>query len=383
MAPILADQPPPATPCHDATMTTREIESLAQLDAVLGAPAGQRPLAGLRIQGVDLAARESELLRCDPSGAVVLGGNLTDRLEEHLRHGGALVFPAASGAPIDPYRSRLYDATELYAGLAENGYAATPDARAYAWWLDASVRSDVYVTLLRSIHDDSIGDALDEACAGRRVVGVMGGHAVQRGEPAYDDAARLGRDLARAGILVATGGGPGAMEAANLGARCADRSDDRLEHALRRVAAVPSFRPDVTAWAALGLTVRDEIGEAHQLPSVGVPTWFYGHEPPNVFAGLIAKFFSNALREDGLLARCTDGVIYLPGAAGTVQEVFQAATGHFYAEAPLAPLVLVGRRAWTEELPVWPLLTALAADRAMDRTLHLVDTVAEAAAIFR
>ena len=77
--------------------------------------------------------------------------------------------------------------------------------------------------------------------------------------------------------------------------------------------------------------MRDDLGEPAEVTSVGVPTWFYGHEPPNVFAGAIAKFFSNALREDGLLARCTDGVVYLPGAAGTVQEVFQAVTGHYYA----------------------------------------------------
>jgi predicted Rossmann-fold nucleotide-binding protein len=361
------------------TMTTREIESLEQLDAAL---AGGRSLAGLRIQGVDLSAREELLLRSDPAGAVILGGVLSDQLEEHLRHGGALVFPAVTGAPIDPYRARLYDASELYAGLADQGYAATPDARAFTWYTDESVRRDIYTTLLRAVHDDSIGDALDELCTGRRVVGVMGGHAVQRGDPAYAEAARLGRDLARAGILVATGGGPGAMEAANLGARSAHRPGDYLDRALIRLAAVPSFQPDVTAWASLGLAVRDDLGEPAEITSVGVPTWFYGQEPSNVFAGAIAKFFSNALREDGLLARCTDGVVYLPGAAGTVQEVFQAVTGHYYASRPTAPLVFVGRTAWSEDLPLWPLLSALAAGRAMADTVHLVDSVGEAAALF-
>lgn len=360
-------------------MTTREIESLAELDEALG---NGRSLAGLRIQGVDLTAREDLLLACDPAGAVVLGGVLSDRLEEHLRHGGALVFPAVTGAPIDPYRSRLYDATELYAGLAEWGYAATPDARAFAWYGDESVRRDVYTTLLRAVHDDSMGDALDELCAGRRVVGVMGGHAVDRGDPAYGEAARLGRALARAGVLLATGGGPGAMEAANLGARAGHRSDDYLDRALDRLADVPSFRPDVTAWARLALAVRNELGEPTEISSVGVPTWFYGQEPPNVFAGAIAKFFSNALREDGLLARCTDGVVYLPGAAGTVQEVFQAVTGHYYASSPTAPLVFVGRSAWTDELPLWPLLSALASGRPMAGTVHLVDSVEEAAEVF-
>ena len=44
----------------------------------------------------------------------------------------------------------------------------------------------------------------------------MGGHAAQRGDAEYADAARLGHALG-AHHVVATGGGPGAMEAANLG----------------------------------------------------------------------------------------------------------------------------------------------------------------------
>ena len=75
--------------------------------------------------------------------------------------------------------------------------------------------------------------------------------------------------------------------------------------------------------------------------SIGIPTWFYGHEPPNVFCDGIAKFFSNALREDGLLARSTEGIVVLPGAAGTAQEVFQAVTPLYYA-AEGAPLPRAG-----------------------------------------
>jgi hypothetical protein len=44
-------------------------------------------------------------------------------------------------------------------------------------------------------------------------------------------------------------------------------------------------------------------------------------------------------------------------------------------------MVLVGRRYWTEELPVWPLLRALATGRTMASRVHLVDTVEEAAAL--
>ena len=57
-------------------------------------------------------------------------------------------------------------------------------------------------------------------------------------------------------------------------------------------------------------------------PNLALPTWFYGHEPTNLFSSYIAKYFANSLREDGLLAIARHGVIYAPGSAGTVQEVF-------------------------------------------------------------
>ena len=49
-----------------------------------------------------------------------------------------------------------------------------------------------------------------------------------------------------------------------------------------------------------------------------------------MFGRGIAKYFSNALREDGLLARCTAGTVVLAGAAGTVQEIFQGVTRLYY-----------------------------------------------------
>jgi hypothetical protein len=67
---------------------------------------------------------------------------------------------------------------------------------------------------------------------------------------------------------------------------------------------------------------------------VGVATWWYGHEPPNVFASAIAKFFQHAVREATLLRRCDGGIADLPGAAGTVQEVFHDAGDNDDAEAP-------------------------------------------------
>ncbi|MCQ8209916.1 LOG family protein, partial [Cutibacterium acnes subsp. acnes] len=105
---------------------------------------------------------------------------------------------------------------------------------------------------------------------------------------------------------------------------------------LRKVAGTA----DVTAWVQAGLDVVSSWPQGAGHRTIGIPTWFYGHEPPNVFATSIIKYFSNALREDILLNRCRGGIIYLPGQAGTVQELFQALTGNYYAtsEDEMTPL---------------------------------------------
>jgi hypothetical protein len=124
-------------------------------------------------------------------------------------------------------------------------------------------------------------------------------------------------------------------------------------------------------------------GSYAESPDAAIPTWFYGHEPTNVFATGIAKYFANALREDTLLHRCRGGIVYLPGQAGTVQEIFQAVTENFYAaDASLvAPMVLVGVEYWTSTYPAWPLLQRLGAGRPMGAVVHCVDTVDEAASL--
>ncbi|MCF3123378.1 LOG family protein [Streptomyces arenae] len=351
----------------------REIETLAEFDEV----SGRGGLAGCRVQAVDLTERTSALLAADVAGAVFLGCPMDEDAAARVRASGALVFPPVPGLPFNPYRGLLYTPDDLFAGLADGGYDATPDAHAYDWFQRTTADGDVFSSMLRAIHDDSISDALDELLVGARVVGVMGGHAMARGTEEYAGAARLGRELSRAGFTVATGGGPGAMEAANLGAYASVLADDMLDEALELLAKAPSFTPSVTEWARAAFAVRERwpAGGA----SVGIPTWFYGHEPPNPFAAHLAKYFANATREDGLLARSNAGVVFLPGAAGTVQEVFDNTTPNYYeSRGEPRPMVLVDRAHWTEHLPVWPLLQALARDRAMESRIALVDRVEDA-----
>ncbi|MGW5732859.1 MULTISPECIES: LOG family protein [Streptomyces] len=374
-------QPTPASasaprPSSQLPGGDREIESLEEFDALVAASGS---LAGCRVQAIDLTARTSALRGCDATGAVFLGCPMEQDAVDAMRTAGALVFPPVPDLPFDPYRGLLYTPEGLFAGLSTGGYEATPDARAYAWFQETKADGDVFSSMLRAIHDDSISDALDELLVSARVVGVMGGHAMARGTDEYEGAARLGRSLARSGYTVATGGGPGAMEAANLGAYASVFRDEMLDEALELLAKAPSFTPSITEWARAAFDVRERWPSGGA--SVGIPTWFYGHEPPNAFATHLAKYFANATREDGLLARSNAGVIFLPGAAGTLQEIFDAATPNYYeSRGEPAPMILVDEDHWTNHLPAWPLLRALAQGRSMEPKIALVDKVEEAPA---
>jgi predicted Rossmann-fold nucleotide-binding protein len=167
------------------------------------------------------------------------------------------------------------------------------------------------------------------------------------------------------------------MEAANLGGWLADQPELALDEALTVLSGVPSFRPDIGAWAAAAFEVRKRWPNGRE--SLGIPTWHYGHEPPNAFATAIAKYFGNPVREAILLQVCDAGIVFLPGAGGTVQEIFQDACENYYAdESSVAPMVLVGEEYWTKTFPAWPLLQSLAAGRPMESQVHLVDSVEDA-----
>jgi len=348
-----------------------EVDSLEDLDRRLAA--GPTSLAGWRLNSLDLTAYTEELIGLDVAGATFLGCTLPPGLAASLDARGALVLPTLRSVSLNSYRTSLYAPEDLYDAPT---YLKTHDAHAYAWSRHAVDRDAM---LARTLHDHAIDDALAEWVSGRQLVGVMGGHALRRDDPAYADAARFGH-LVGGRLTVATGGGPGAMEAANLGAYLSGRRAKSLAAAIRRLARVPAFRPSIDDWLAPARGVREKYPDGAD--SLGIPTWHYGHEPTNVFPTTIAKFFRNALREALLVQICGAGIVFLPGSGGTVQEVFQDASENYYAdESSLAPMVLVGATYWTQTLPVWPLLQSLAHGRPMEKHVHLVDSVEEAAAI--
>ena len=133
---------------------------------------------------------------------------------------------------------------------------------------------------------------------------------------------------------------------------------------------------------ASAYAVRDRWPVAEAGASLSIPTWFYGHEPSNLFATGIAKYFANALREDTLLHRCRGGIVYLPGQAGTVQEIFQAVTENFYAADRDPDRPDGAGREWTtgpSACPPGRCSQRLAADRPMAEAIHCVDDIAAAA----
>ena len=262
-----------------------DLESLEQFDAHL---ASGDSLVGVFVQSVDLRARSIALRSVAVTGAVFLGCELYPTDASALARAGALVFPRLPDLPFDPYRPALYTPAELYRGL-ENGYPATTDAAIFAWSAAQLRPGRLEADLAVALHDHSVTEALEQVLAGldpAAVVGIMGGHAQQRGSGPYRASAELAHDLAGVGFTVLSGGGPGAMEAANLGAAFTG-TPGQLQAAIDDLAAADTWATDITGWARSALAVY----RAHPCErlSLGIPTWFYGHEPPNLFATRIAK----------------------------------------------------------------------------------------------
>lgn len=286
-------------------------------------------------------------------------------------------------APYCVTRKTLYTPAELYEGYAagsEPNYGNCFDAKVYQYYLFTGKHGmSHYESLARSLHDHGIQSALTtfmEEHDPHRCVGIMGGHAQSRTDGIYSDIAILSKRLTEEGFIMLSGGGPGAMEATHLGAWMAGRTSREMEEALDMLSAAPKFNDE--GWLASAFDVINRFPQ-DKYESLGIPTWLYGHEPSTPFATHIAKFFDNSVREDSILTLSYGGLVYTPGSAGTMQEIFQEAVQNHYLSFGFAsPMIFLGKKYWTTEMPIYPLLDQLMeTGRYKNLLLTLTDDIDE------
>jgi uncharacterized protein (TIGR00730 family) len=134
-------------------------------------------------------------------------------------------------------------------------------------------------------------------------VTVFGSARFKPGHRYYELAREVGRELARAGFVTITGGGPGIMEAANRGAR--------------------------------------EAGG----PSVGLNILLPHEQGANPYVDASVEFRYFFVRKV-MLVKYSCAYIVMPGGLGTLDEMFEAATLIQCGKIGPFPLVLVGGRFW-------------------------------------
>ena len=156
---------------------------------------------------------------------------------------------------------------------------------------------------------------------------VFGSARTRPDDPIYELARTIGKRLAEAGYAVITGGGPGAMEAANRGCR-----------------------------EGGGLSVGCNI----ELP----------HEQgmnPYVDVGVEFRYF---FARKVMFVKYADGFVILPGGIGTLDELFESLTLIQTGKVRHFPVVLVGR-AWWSGLIDWMRGTLLAEGAISETDLEL------------
>lgn len=283
--------------------------------------------------------------------------------------------------PYEPIPQRLYKGDDLFHDFDPSrpaSWGKTKDFEIYRHFVKTGGGrpKNLYLGMMQALHDSAITRYTDELIAHRRVAGIMGGHEMVRDSPAYRKVAILARLLTKNKIMICTGGGPGAMEASHLGALLANEPDSELTQALARLKSQPNTPKKLAKIvgssgkvdAALVAQAHEWFKPANEIfirntsggESLAVPTWQYGHEPTTPFATSIAKYFQNSIREDGLLAIAKQGIVYVEGTAGTIQEIFQDGAQNYYKTfGCFSPMVLFGVKYWTKTYPVISVLKKL------------------------
>lgn len=286
--------------------------------------------------------------------------------------------------PFRPIRGSLYTSEELSRNFdpqRPESLAETGDFLTYRYFVmnGRAAPSDPFSGMMQALHDNSIAQSMFDFLKDYKFkAAIMGGHRETRDSENYRNVAILAKRLSEDGFLLASGGGPGAMEATHLGALLKDEDEKSIDEAIKLL-STQSRLPEgaekvVDAEGGINFDIVKKLHEwakpAHLLmsqvkrqgESLAVPTWHYGHEPVTPLATHSAKYFLNSIREDVLLLLASQGIIFAPGRAGTLQEVFQDAAQNYYpAEGSFfSPMVFFDADSfWSETLPVRPLLEGL------------------------
>jgi predicted Rossmann-fold nucleotide-binding protein len=215
---------------------------------------------------------------------------------------------------------------------------------------------DVDEGLAQRTHDHYIDVALGDYLmrTGRSVAGIMGGSSTLATDANYRRVVHLTAALTDRGYLVVCGGGLGIMEAANLGAYFAARSAAERDHAVDTLAAAPPWPEDPAGYMVVADDLRARFAPGGD--SLAIPTWVIAGEPISLFATHIAKYFSNSIREDGMLAVATAGIVFAPGGAGTMQEIFQDGAQNASRVFGRSPMAFLDSRHYGEETGLYPAL---------------------------
>ncbi|HEY5436512.1 MAG TPA: TIGR00730 family Rossman fold protein [Candidatus Limnocylindrales bacterium] len=180
-----------------------------------------------------------------------------------------------------------------------------------------------------------------EALAGiGAAVAVFGSARTPEGDPTYELARRIGAELAKAGFAVITGGGPGAMEAANRGAH-----------------------------EAGGLSIGCNIELPHE-------------QHLNRYVDLSVEFHYFFARKV-MFVKYADAFVILPGGLGTLDELFESLTLIQTGKIRNFPVVLIGHDYW-DGLIAWMRdvqIPAGAISQADVDLLRVTDDLEEAVAI--
>lgn len=337
------------------------------------------------VQDIDFREKGIDFSGLALKNTTFFGCRLNRQQTKDLVEAGAFVYPKFEHLPYNPNRQNLYTHQELL-GKFDQESEDSVDLKIYESFKETRYTPSIQDAMAQRLHDFNIDESLrrlilydEKGMTEKKAVGFMGGHGARRGSEYYVKVAQTAKLMTENGYYIVSGGGPGIMEAANLGAYFGGKTNEELADAIEILSDL-DFPVDLANpkdylaqnYVAQAQKVLKKYPDGQE--NLAIPTWFYGHEPTNVFASHIAKYFSNSIREDTLLAICLYGVIFAPGSAGTTQEIFQeAAQNHYGTFGYISPMVFLGKSRYVEETSLYSVLHQLAVGKKYKKLLYLAD----------